>query len=161
MLSACLQVTGFQYCMRDKARFWCIILTKLAQALLTAIVQVKRMTMTADGQGAVFDVPSGKVPEFMSRCSQAAMGDAAGRGYVMVPAALPELKARAGGEASAFGGQMQTGSGSGYGGSGYGGRGYGGGRGFGGGGRAGSGGARSGRGSFGRRGGAFVSGRRS
>ena len=116
--------------------------------------QVKRMTMTADGQGAVFDVSSAKVQQFMAKCSQAAVGDAAGRGYLTVPAALPELKARAGGEASAFGGQMQTG------GTGYGGRGYGGGRGFGGGGRGGSGGARGGRGSFGRRGAGFVSGRR-
>ena len=119
------------------------------------MLQVKRMTMTADGQGAVFDVSSGKVQQFMAKCSEAAVGDAAARGYLTVPAALPELKARAGGEASAFGGQMQTG-GAGYGGRGYGG--YGGGRG--GGGRGGSGGSRGGRGSFGRRGGAFVSGRR-
>ena len=112
--------------------------------------------MMADGQGAVFDVPGGKVQEFMAKCSQSAVGDAASRGYLTVPAALPELKARAGGEASAFGGQIQTGgSGMGYGGRGYGG----GGRGFGGGGRGGSSGAR-GRGSFGRRGGGFVSGRR-
>ena len=121
-----------------------------------ALPQVKRMTMTADGQGAVFDVPSGKVQQFMSKCSQTAVGDAVSRGYLTVPAALPELKARAGGEASAFGGQMQTGGS----GMGYGGRGFGGGRGFSGGGRGGSGGARGGRGSFGRRGGGFVSARR-
>lgn len=108
------------------------------------------MTMTADGQGAIFDVPSKKVTEFIKLCGKSA-GDDGSNGYLMVPSALPELKVRPGGEASAFGGAMfapPAGRGFSRGSGGGGGRGFGGG------------GGRGGGGSFGRRGGGSFGGRR-
>ena len=111
--------------------------------------------MTADGQGAIFDVPSNKVQAFMKLCGKGDDEAANSNGYLTVPSALPELKTRPGGEASAFGGAMFGPPSGGRGGFT---RGSGGGRGFGGGGFGGGG--RGGSGSFGRRGGGFASGGR-
>ena len=113
------------------------------------------MSMTADGQGAIFDVPSNKVQAFMKLCGKGDDEAANSNGYLTVPSALPELKTRPGGEASAFGGAMFGPPSGGRGGFT---RGSGGGRGFGGGGFCGGG--RGGSGSFGRRGGGFASGGR-
>lgn len=103
--------------------------------------QVKRMTLTADGKGAVFDVPSEHLPAFLD----AADGK---RGISLtVPSALPELKAR----------PAEQGGGGGYG-NGYGGGGgYSGGGGYGGGGRGGYGGGRGG--GYGGRGAGYGGGR--
>ncbi|KAG2425695.1 hypothetical protein HXX76_013537 [Chlamydomonas incerta] len=112
--------------------------------------QVKRMTVTLDGKGAVFDVPSEHVQAFLD----AAEGK---RGITLtLPSSLPEIKARPV--------EANTGGygGGGYGGGGYGGRGggYGGRGGYGSGGRGGSGGyGRGGGGSFGRGGGGGGFGR--
>jgi len=76
------------------------------------VEEVKRMQLTADARGAVFDVPAAHAKAFLEKCG----GDAAPN--VSMPHALPELKAREG-EGGGYGG----------GGGGYGGGGYGGGRG--------------------------------
>eukprot|EP00887_Chlorella_sp_A99_P004684 scaffold4.g4684.t1 len=113
------------------------------------VVQAKRMTLTADGKGAVFDVPTSLAKLFLSKCAK---GEGSREGpHLATPAALPELKER---PADSFG------SGGGGGGYGGGGRGYGGfSRGYGGGGggrggfgRGGGGGGRGGRGGGGGRG---------
>ncbi|KAG2482998.1 hypothetical protein HYH03_018123 [Edaphochlamys debaryana] len=123
--------------------------------------QVKRMTVTADSKGAVFDVPSEHAQAFLD----AAEGK---RGISLtLPSSLPELKARPVEQSSGYGGGGYGGYGGG--GGGYGGRGGGGyggrGGGFGGrgggrggssggyGGRGGSGGGFGGRGASGGRGG--------
>lgn len=99
------------------------------------------MTLTKDGCGAVFDVPSQHVKQFIAQCA-ANSSDEGGADdrpqgqkppVVSVPTSLPELKEREGFSTGGFGG------GGSFGGSG----------GFGGGDR----GARGGRGGFGGRGG--------
>jgi hypothetical protein len=52
------------------------------------VLQLKRMTMTEDGKGAVFDVDSEMVDEFMSKCSDTTSTD----GHLITPTALPPLK---------------------------------------------------------------------
>lgn len=111
--------------------------------------EVKRMTLTMDGKGAVFDVPTNLKGLFMDKCGADAVGGAQ-HAHLMVPTALPELKERppsatGGGFGSGgFGGPQHGGGGfqrrnsggfGGHGGGGYGGRFRGGG---GGGGRSGS-----------------------
>jgi ATP-dependent RNA helicase DDX21 len=96
--------------------------------------EVRRMNLTVDGKGAVFDVPSRSVEQFTA--------EQEGENFtVEILDALPELQAkpeRAGGDAS-FGGRGGRGGGFGGRGGGYGGGrgggGYGGSRGGGGGGR--------------------------
>lgn len=46
------------------------------------------MTMTADGKGAVFDVDSKAVDQFMSKCGDST----ASGGHLIVPSTLPDLK---------------------------------------------------------------------
>jgi ATP-dependent RNA helicase DDX21 len=129
--------------------------------------EARRMTLTKDGKGAVFDVPSALAAEILKACkgSGAASSEQEedededggsrdeGRIRVFAPTALPELVAPAGGGGYGGGG----GFGGGGGGGGYGGRGGGGfgGRGGGYGGRGGGGGGYGGRGGggFGGRGG--------
>jgi ATP-dependent RNA helicase DDX21 len=127
------------------------------------VEEVRRMTLTKDGLGAVFDVPSQHVAEFIKKCGKAGEngmevdGEDEGRPEgqnpptLTVPTALPELKDR-----EQFGTQGGFGGGGGYGGYGGGGGGYGaGGGGYGGGGgRSGGFGGRGGnRGGYGGRGG--------
>lgn len=124
--------------------------TKLPQEVLD---EARRMTITKDGYGAVFDVPSHLVTQFIEKCGikegddegseadgEAAEGPPKQTG-LLVPKSLPELQEREGGSTGGFGG-----GGGGYGG-GYGGGssgGYGGGRGGGFGGRGGNRGGRGG-----------------
>jgi len=123
------------------------------------VEEIKRLTLTADGRGAVFDVPGQFADEFMKKGGKEAQGgDEAAGPYLLRPSELPELKQREGGEGGSvggfgggFGGGYQgRGGGSSYGGRGGGGGGYGGGRGGGGGGY---GGGRGGGGGFSARGG--------
>ena len=80
------------------------------------VEEVKRLTLTADGKGAVFDVPTHLVEEFLAKGGADAVGGE-GVTHVSRPTELPELKKRDG-----------DGAGGGYGGvGGYGGGGYGGG----------------------------------
>ena len=51
-------------------------------------LQLKRMTMTADGKGAVFDVDSKALDQFISKCGDTT----ASGGHLIVPSTLPELK---------------------------------------------------------------------
>lgn len=105
-------------------------------------LQLKRMTLTADGKGAIFDVASDQAKTFMAKCGDESSAD----GHLIVPTALPELKQKLGDGSNGYGGQS-----GGYGGRGGGGGGFSrgsGGRGGGGFGRGGGG----GRGSFGGRG---------
>ncbi|WIA11486.1 hypothetical protein OEZ85_011599 [Tetradesmus obliquus] len=117
------------------------------------VEEVRRMTLTKDGMGAVFDVPSQHVSEFIKKCAGKGEDDGEDEGRpagqnpptLTVPTSLPELKDR-----EQFG--TQGGFGGGYGG--YGGGGYGGGGG-------GFGGRGGNRGGFGGRGGGgdFSAGR--
>jgi ATP-dependent RNA helicase DDX21 len=140
--------------------------------------EARRMTLTKDGKGAIFDVPSALAAEILKACKKAAAGVGGGavveedeeddgsrdegRIRVFAPTALPELVAPAGGMG---GGGMNGGGGFGGGGfggrgGGYGGRGgYGGGGGRGGGGGGGYGGRGGGGGGFGGRGGGGFGGR--
>ncbi|KAJ9520152.1 hypothetical protein QJQ45_030075 [Haematococcus lacustris] len=121
--------------------------------------KIRRITMTADGTGAVFDVPAEHVADVVE--AAAAHADD-GHGWTLsTPSKLPELKKDPNSSSSGYGGAYSNGGSSGgyggYGGggqrSGYGGRGgYGGGSYGGGGGRGGFGGGRGGMGSFGGRG---------
>ncbi|GFR46710.1 hypothetical protein Agub_g8331 [Astrephomene gubernaculifera] len=119
--------------------------------------QVKRLTVTADSKGAVFDVPSEHTQAFLD----AADGK---RGItITLPSSLPELKARPVEQSNGYGngGYGNGGYGNGYGNGGN--RGYGGGGRGGYGGRGGSGGGYGGRGGsgggFGGRGGSRGGGR--
>jgi ATP-dependent RNA helicase DDX21 len=59
------------------------------------VEEVKRMTLTADGKGAVFDVPFKLKDTFLSKCGQ--KGDDGGseaKPSLSLPAALPKLKER-------------------------------------------------------------------
>jgi ATP-dependent RNA helicase DDX21 len=118
--------------------------------------EVKRMTLTTDGKGAVFDVPHKLKELFMKACGD----EQEGQPKLIVPTSLPGIKERP--QESGYGGGGWGGSPGGYGGrgggGGYGGRGGGGfgGRGGGGfGGRGGGGGGGRGRGGGG---GGFRSG---
>lgn len=115
---------------------------------------IKRMSMTKDGNGAVFDVPSNWVDKVVSSAESLARKTFT----ITVPSSLPELKAREGGSGG-FGGSPGGHGGGGGGGYGGGGGGYGrgGGGGYGGGGGRGGGGfggrgVGGGRGGFGGRG---------
>lgn len=129
------------------------------------VEEIKRLTLTADGRGAVFDVPGHFADEFMKKGSKEAQGgDECSGPYLLRPSELPELKQREGGEGGSVGGFGGGFGGGGYGGGGaYGGRGggggssYGGGRGGGYGGRGGGFGGRGG--GFGGRGGGGFSAR--
>lgn len=125
---------------------------KLSEQLVES---VKRMTLTKDGKGAVFDVPSEHVKEFLAKCgggvdkasppeseeqqgvNEGGDSEAQSAPKLVVPVSLPELKAR-----EDFGGNQ-----------GYGG--YGGNSGYGAGGRGGFGGR--GGSSYGGRGGGYGS----
>lgn len=73
---------------------WALVVMPLCcRALLTELVvpvtaQLKRMTMTADGKGAVFDVDSKVADEFMTKCGDTTSTD----GHLITPTALPALK---------------------------------------------------------------------
>lgn len=107
------------------------------------VEEVRRMTLTKDGMGAVFDVPSQHVSKFIAKCgSESAAPDADADGdeeqhdgrpagqhppSLSVPTALPELKDREGFGQGGFGGGGFGGGGFGSGerggrGGGYGGR---------------------------------------
>ena len=95
------------------------------------VEEIKRLTLTADGRGAVFDVPGQFADEFMKKGGKEAQGgDGCAGPYLLRPSELPELKQREGGEGGSVGG-LGGGFGGGYqgrgGGSSYGGRGGGGG----------------------------------
>jgi ATP-dependent RNA helicase DDX21 len=121
--------------------------------------EAKRMTLTSDQKGAVFDVPSHMAEEFITKCDEAGQHS----GKLSLPNSLPELKPRedegfgSGGGYGGNGGGYGGGRGGGYGGRGGGGGGYGG-RGGGGGGRGGGFGRGSGGGGGGGRGGGFGRG---
>ncbi|KAF5836909.1 P-loop containing nucleoside triphosphate hydrolase protein [Dunaliella salina] len=104
--------------------------------------QIKRMSLTADSMGAVFDAPSELVPKILAAGSTS---EASHKGIsVSAPGTLPELKARpvessGGGQGGGYGSSRGGYSGSSRGGGGgYGGRGSPGGRGASFGGRGGS-----------------------
>ncbi len=100
---------------------------------------IKRVQITADGKGAVFDVPADKAQGFLDVCKE---GD--GNAQLSLPSQLPALKEREGegGNAMGSGGGNGWGNRGGHGGfgGGFGGRGGQGGRGGGFGGRGGGGG---------------------
>lgn len=118
----------------------------------TVVESVNRMSLTADGKGAVFDVPDDKVSLFIKAAENKT-------GFTLKQIqSLPEMKTRPqtpssgfGGRGGGFGGRGGAYGGRGGGAGGYGGRGGGGARGFGSGGRGGYG----GRGGFGRGGGRY------
>lgn len=60
----------------------------LTEVVVPVAVQLKRMTMTADGKGAVFDVDSKAADEFMAKCGDTTSTD----GHLITPTALPALK---------------------------------------------------------------------
>lgn len=103
------------------------------------VEEIKRLTLTADGRGAVFDVPGHLADEFMKKGGKEAQGgDSCAGPHLLRPSELPELKQREGGEGGSvggFGGGFGTGGGGrgGYQGRGGGGSSYGGRGGFGGG----------------------------
>ena len=113
------------------------------------VEQIKRLALTADGKGAVFDVPADLADEFEAKGGADAVGT--GGAHLLRPAELPALKTRpqesgGGGYGGGGGSVFHGGRGGGGGGGGYGGRGGGGfgGRGGGGGGGRGFGGGRGG-----------------
>jgi ATP-dependent RNA helicase DDX21 len=122
------------------------------------VEEVKRLTLTADGAGAVFDVPADLVDGFLSKGASAAAAGGGEGPSLTRPTELPELKKREGeGAAGGFGG----GPGRGFGGGGGGGYGGGGGRGgYQSGGRSGGGGGYQGGRFAGRGGGGFNGGGR-
>eukprot|EP00889_Picochlorum_renovo_P007595 jgi/Picre1/34625/NNA_002093.t1 len=61
--------------------------------------EVKRMTLTEDGMGAVFDVPTHLKEEFLEKC-----GGEEGTSRLIEPSSLPQLKARPM-ESSGYGGR--------------------------------------------------------
>lgn len=92
------------------------------------VEEVKRMTLTADGKGAVFDVPLKLKDTFLSKCRQKANAGDETKPSLAQPAALPKLKERPMESPSGFntgyggsGGGFQRGGGRGYGGRGGGG----------------------------------------
>lgn len=103
------------------------------------VEEIKRLTLTADGRGAVFDVPGQFADEFMKKGGREEQGgDGCVGPYLLRPSELPELKQREGGEGGSVGGfgggfgggggyQGRGGGYGGRGGGGYGGRGGGGG----------------------------------
>ncbi|GBF99463.1 DEAD-box ATP-dependent RNA helicase [Raphidocelis subcapitata] len=108
------------------------------------VEEVRRVTLTEDEKGAVFDVPSQHVEALIEKCGVEAAEEAPEAEGVRVLTTLPALKEREGG-GSDFGGWGDGGGGGGGGGRGWGGRGGGGGGGrFGGGGGGRGGGARGG-----------------
>ena len=114
--------------------------------------RVRGMALTADGSGAVFDVPEGEVAKYTAASTETSYGTFT----VEVATTMPELKERAapnqngGGFGGGYGGRGGYGGGGGYGGRGGGG-GYGGG--YGGRGGGGGYGGRGGGGGYGGRGG--------
>ncbi|KAL4859742.1 DEAD-box ATP-dependent RNA helicase 7 [Chlorella vulgaris] len=118
------------------------------------VEEVKRVTITADGMGAVFDVPTTLAAEFLAKCGK--HDGTRPMAHLVAATSLPELKEQPQYSSGGFGGSPggYGGGRGGYGG-GRGGSSWGGGRGGGGGGRGGSSGGRGGRGggrgSFGRR----------
>jgi ATP-dependent RNA helicase DDX21 len=138
--------------------------TKLSQELVD---EARRMTLTKDGFGAVFDVPSHLASQFIEKCGLKAAddnsdGDSDADGAapskdtgLLVPIQLPELVEREGGSSGGFGGGGGSwgGGGGSWGGGGGSSGGYGGGRGGGFGGRGGNRGGRGGGGGSGGRGG--------
>lgn len=128
--------------------------------------EVKRMTLTVDGKGAVFDVPHALKDQFMKKCG----GEDEEQPRLIMPKKLPQIKERPAEASGGFGGGGFNNGGHYTRGSGWGGRGGGGGGGYGGnrgssggfGGRGGGGGGRGGGrgGGGGFRGGKFSSQRR-
>ena len=115
------------------------------------------MTLTADGKGAVFDVPTTLSKLFRSKCPMGGEGKAPDGPHLIIPTTLPDVKDRPadfGGSPGGGGFGGRGGYGGGYGSSGgFGGRSSGGfGSRGGSGGWGGAGGSRGGRGSFGGRG---------
>ena len=113
--------------------------------------EAKRMTLTTDGKGAVFDIPHNLTDLFMKKCGN----DDESQPRLIIPTALPSVKERPAESSGGFGGGGGFNNGGHFTrGSGWGGRGGGGGGGYGGGNRSGGrGGGGRGRGGGGRGGG--------